>query len=429
MCVCVCLRTRTEILSTLAVFLSIPILVIDSDLAMDRNQQAHLLVDPISRTYAAHTKLDLQCLVSLLMKPFKGVFPIVLVCTASRKALIHPRIPSDWAFLPMPITSVGQALVRDIKRTVSRKRQSEGAEEALGDTSADWRVLRSSPSKKVAESPSGAAAASGAAASSSGAAAPSRGAAACSSGAAASSSGASRQSRRGRGQVPEHAPEEPRKRLRLTKKTQVSEKKQRFRMGKHSYPASMVEERVQGKGQGVVVKDSNPVGPGTVLGPFIGRISSADAVEYSDDEWKYILRVRGSNKKKGELLMYSPPSVCPLARLNEPDHGERANCHLIKFALADAMDTSISSGDDFADERSLLWVVTDRGLPRPGLESEEATIFYGEEYERTDYPKGYWARPARPQGRPTAKTMGGKVLKYCAEHNVDCALLARKYGT
>ena len=422
-----CLRTRTEILSTLAVFLSIPILVIDSDLAIDRNQQAHLLVDPISRTYAAHTKLDLQCLVSLLMKPFKGVFPIVLVSTASRKALI----PSDWAFLPMPITSVGQALVRDIKRTVSRKRQSEGAEEALGgDTSADWRVLRSSPSKKVAESPSGAAAASGAAASSPGAAAPSRGAVACSSGAAASSSGASRQSRRGRGKEPEHAlEEEPRKRSRLTRNTQVTEKEQRFRMGKHSYPASMVEERVQGKGQGVVVKESNPVGPGTVLGPFIGRISSADAVEYSDYEWKYILRVRGSNKKKGELLMYSPPSVCPLARLNEPDHGERANCHLIKFALADAMDTSISSGDDFADERSLLWVVTDRGLPRPGLESEEATIIYGEEYDRTDYPEGYWARPARPQGRPTAKTMGGKVLRYCAEHNVDCALLARKYGT
>ena len=427
MCVCVCLRTRTEILSTLAVFLSIPILVIDFDLAIDRNQQAHLLVDPISRTYAAHTKLDLQCLVSLLMKPFKGVFPIVLVSTASRKALI----PSDWAFLPMPITSVGQALVRDIKRTVSRKRQSEGAEEALGgDTSADWRVLRSSPSKKVAESPSGAAAASGAAASSPGAAAPSRGAVACSSGAAASSSGASRQSRRGRGKEPEHAlEEEPRKRSRLTRNTQVTEKEQRFRMGKHSYPASMVEERVQGKGQGVVVKESNPVGPGTVLGPFIGRISSADAVEYSDYEWKYILRVRGSNKKKGELLMYSPPSVCPLARLNEPDHGERANCHLIKFALADAMDTSISSGDDFADERSLLWVVTDRGLPRPGLESEEATIIYGEEYDRTDYPEGYWARPARPQGRPTAKTMGVKVLRYCAEHNVDCALLARKYGT
>ena len=423
--VCVCLRTRTEILSTLAVFLSIPILVIDFDLAIDRNQQAHLLVDPISRTYAAHTKLDLQCLVSLLMKPFKGVFPIVLVSTASRKALI----PSDWAFLPMPITSVGQALVRDIKRTVSRKRQSEGAEEALGDTSADWRVLRSSPSKKVAESPSGAAAASGAAASSPGAAAPSRGAVACSSGAAASSSGASRQSRRGRGKEPEHALEETRKRSRLTRNTQVREKEQRFRMGKHSYPASMVEERVQGKGQGVFVKESNPVGPGTVLGPFIGRISSADAVEYSDYEWKYILRVRGSNKKKGELLMYSPPSVCPLARLNEPDHGERANCHLIKFALADAMDTSISSGDDFADERSLLWVVTDRGLPRPGLESEEATIIYGEEYDRTDYPEGYWARPARPQGRPTAKTMGVKVLRYCAEHNVDFALLARKYGT
>ena len=421
-----CLRTRTEILSTLAVFLSIPILVLDYDRIIDRNQQAHLLVDPISRTYAAHTKLDLQCFMSLLIKPFKGVFPIVLVSTASRKSLIHPRIPSDWAFLPMPITSVGQALIRDIKRNFSRKRHAEGAGEAVGDTSADWRVLRSSPCKKVAESPSGAAAA---AASSSGAAAPSRGAAACSSGAAASSSGASRQSRRGRGKEPEHAPEEPRKRLRLTRNTQVSEKKERFRMGKHSYPASMVEERVQGKGQGVVVKDSNPVGPGTVLGPFIGRISSADAVEYSDYEWKYILRVRGSNKKKGELLMYSPPSVCPLARLNEPDHGERANCHLIKFALADAMDTSISSGDDVADERSLLWVVTDRGLPRQGLESEEATIFYGEEYDRTDYPEGYWARPARPQGRPTAKTMGGKVLRYCAEHNVDCALLARKYGT
>ena len=71
-------------------------------------------------------------------------------------------------------------------------------------------------------------------------------------------------------------------------------------------------------------------------------------------------------------------------RLNEPDKGERANCHFIKFAMADAMDPMLLTGDETADELSLLWVVTDRQLPRPGLEWEGATIFYGDEYDRKD---------------------------------------------
>ena len=62
--------------------------------------------------------------------------------------------------------------------------------------------------------------------------------------------------------------------------------------------------------------------------------------------------------------------------------------HQIRYGRPDAMDPRLLTGDEAADELSLLWVVTDRQLPRPGLESEEATIFYGNEYDRKDYEDG-----------------------------------------
>ena len=65
---------------------------------------------------------------------------------------------------------------------------------------------------------------------------------------------------------------------------------------------------------------------------------------------------------------------------------------------------------------------------RPGLEWEEATIFYGDEYDRKDYEKGYWAQKPPLKGRPSAKNMTLMIRKYCAEYDVDYVLLARKYG-
>ena len=203
--------------------MSIPILVIDHDRTIDKGLQAHLLVEPISDTTAAHTKLDLTAVVSLLMKPTKGVFPIILVSTPSKKA----RLPCKWAFLPMPLTNVGHTFVSTIKRSATRKRKETEAAAALGDSSASWRQLRSSPAKKLAASPSGDAAAS-----------TSGGAPASSSGATASPVVAlqfAETSKRVRPTGNEPAPDEVTsptrrvKKLRLVKNTQVSKTPSHYR--------------------------------------------------------------------------------------------------------------------------------------------------------------------------------------------------------
>ena len=97
--------------------------------------------------------------------------------------------------------------------------------------------------------------------------------------------------------------------------------------------------------------------------------------------------------------------------------------------MADAHDPRVLTGDDEVDELSLLWVVTDRRLPGPGLEFEEATICYGNEYPREDYEKGYWAQEALKSRAPTAKNIAYMILKYCAQYDVDYVQLVRKYGS
>ena len=164
------------------------------------------------------------------------------------------------------------------------------------------------------------------------------------------------------------------------------------------------------------------MGKWTALGAFVGKLTTSK----DRASGKYDLRVSDAGSKT--VTMCSPPSRCPLALLNEPNHGERANCHLIKFALADTHDSKLMTGDEAIDELGLLWVVTSRCVPREGVAAEELTIHYGDEYCREDYPAGYWARPPRGDTRPTAKDMASIISEYCRKYGVEYATLVRAYG-
>ena len=86
------------------------------------------------------------------------------------------------------------------------------------------------------------------------------------------------------------------------------------------------------------------------------------------------------------------------------------------------------TGDEMVDTLGLLWVVTDRRIPRAGLASEELTIYYGDEYDRTDYEEGYWAQSPSTARAPTAKDMIHIVRKYCTTYGVDYSTLVTAYG-
>ena len=133
----------------------------------------------------------------------------------------------------------------------------------------------------------------------------------------------------------------------------------------------------------------------------------------NEEKGKYTLRV-SDPKVKPAQNMDSPPSLCRLSLLNEPEKGGTGNCHLIKFALADSHSPPMMTGDEMVDTLGLLWVVTDRCIPRAGLMSEELTIYYGDEYVREGYERGYWARAPSTARAPTAKDMahiGSQVLR------------------
>ena len=63
----------------MAAFLGIPMVVLDADHMADKTAGGHLLVTPTSGDACLHFKLDLSEVVSYLMKPKRGAFPIVLV--------------------------------------------------------------------------------------------------------------------------------------------------------------------------------------------------------------------------------------------------------------------------------------------------------------------------------------------------------------
>lgn len=122
-----------EYLSTLACYLEMPIVVIDADHLRDKTQVAHLLVVPTRGVAATQYKFNFSEVMTYVMKPTHGVFPVILVstCKGSRSF-----IPCEWSFLPMPCTSAVQAVWSRLKINVSRGQPS---------TSSDARVLRSSP--------------------------------------------------------------------------------------------------------------------------------------------------------------------------------------------------------------------------------------------------------------------------------------------
>ena len=184
-----------------------------------------------------------------------------------------------------------------------------------------------------------------------------------------------------------------------------------------------LKAHIQGKGQGLLATQENgAMRKWTALGPFVGKLTSGTDIASG----KYHLRVSDAGSKT--VMMYSPPSVCPLGSLNEPNHGERANCHLIKFTLADTHDWKLMTGDEAIDEVGMLWVVTARRIPREGDASEELTIHYGDEYCREDYPADYRAMPPRGDTRPNAKEMASIISEYCSKYGVDYAKLVRAYG-
>ena len=118
-------------------------MVIDADHLRDKTAVANLLVVPTQGVAALQYKLDFSEVITYVMKPTNGAFPIILVSSCK-----GPRsfIPCEWSFLPMPCTSAVQAVWADLKINVSRGQPS---------TSSDTRALRSSPNKRPAESPSG----------------------------------------------------------------------------------------------------------------------------------------------------------------------------------------------------------------------------------------------------------------------------------
>ena len=121
-------------------------MVIDADHLRDKTQVANLLVVPTRGVAALHYKLNISEVITYVMKPTNGVFPIMLVSSCK-----GPRsfIPCEWSFLPMPCTSAVQAVWTDLRISPRREQPS---------TSSDTRALRSSPVRtaaRPAESPSG----------------------------------------------------------------------------------------------------------------------------------------------------------------------------------------------------------------------------------------------------------------------------------
>ena len=108
-------------------------MVIDADHLRDKTQVAHLLVVPTRGVAAPQYKFNFSEVMTYVMKPTNGVFPVILVstCKGSRSF-----IPCEWSFLPMPCTSAVQAVWSRLKINVSRGQPS---------TSSDTRALRSSP--------------------------------------------------------------------------------------------------------------------------------------------------------------------------------------------------------------------------------------------------------------------------------------------
>ena len=102
--------------------------------------------------------------------------------------------------------------------------------------------------------------------------------------------------------------------------------------------------------------------------------------------------------------------------------------YLIKFALADSHSPPMMTGDEMVDTLGLLWVVTDRRIPRAGLVSEELTIYYGDNYDREGYERGYWAQAPSRTRAPNAKDMAHIVRKYCTTHGMDYSTLVTAYG-
>ena len=121
-----------EYFSTLATFLAMPIVVIDADHHCARTREAHLVVQPKSGLKAIHHKFNFSEVISYLMQPRAGVFPIVLVNST--------MIPCEWSFLPMPCTTAVQTVWKQLKVAVSRG-------PTLSEPTVHERVLRSSPSK------------------------------------------------------------------------------------------------------------------------------------------------------------------------------------------------------------------------------------------------------------------------------------------
>ena len=110
-----------------------PIVLIDVDHMRDKTQEAHLLVDPTTSGAAPlHNKLNFTDVMTYVMKPARGVFPVILVSTnCQRRSLL----PCEWAYLPMPCTSAVQIVHKKLKIDAKT-----GPPEA-----SDARVLRSSP--------------------------------------------------------------------------------------------------------------------------------------------------------------------------------------------------------------------------------------------------------------------------------------------
>ena len=60
--------------------------------------------------------------------------------------------------------------------------------------------------------------------------------------------------------------------------------------------------------------------------------------------------------------------------------------------------------------------------------SEELTIYYGDNYDREGYERGYWAQAPSRTRAPNAKDMAHIVRKYCTTHGMDYSTLVTAYG-
>ena len=114
--------SRAEYFSTMAAFLGIPMVVLDADHMADKTAGGHLLVTPTSGVACQHFKLDLSEVVSYLMKPKRGAFPIVLVSSPEGMESLSP---CQWSFLPMPCTSVVDAIRKQFRVDESVRHSSD----------------------------------------------------------------------------------------------------------------------------------------------------------------------------------------------------------------------------------------------------------------------------------------------------------------